>query len=74
MIKGAALFVVLALTGCDQKPAHYLVLCDQKDGQGWQLIDAVKKNGYIMSCTYQSPDKLASYSRVCDNSGCNIKK
>ncbi len=74
MIRRAGFFVILALTGCDQKPAHYLVSCDQKDGQGWQLIDTVKKNAYIMSCTYQSPDRLASYSRACDSSGCNIKK
>lgn len=74
-MKRIALVVAMTvLAGCDSKPPHYLVLCDQQDGQGWSLTDTVKKNGYIMSCTYQSPDRLGSYSRVCDNNGCNIKK
>ena len=73
-MKKLLLIFVLALVGCDDKPSHYLVMCDQKDGQGWSLIDTVSKNGYIMSCTYQSPDRMNSYSRVCDSSGCNIKK
>lgn len=70
----AGLISVAFLAGCDNKPEHYLVLCYQTDGNGWNLIDTVKKDGYIMSCTYQSPDKLNSYSRVCDKTGCNITK
>lgn len=73
-MKRLFLFAMVALAGCDNKPAHYLVLCDEKDGQGWTLTDTIKKDGYIMSCTYQSPDKLSTYARVCDSSGCNIKK
>jgi len=78
MGNGMKIFVLvgllLILSGCNDKPEHYLVLCDQQDSQGWSLIDTVKTNGYIMSCTYQSPDKQMSYARVCDSSGCNIKK
>ena len=71
-ISAAALAAIL-VSGCDNKPAHYLVLCDQKDGQGWELIDYVKQDGYLMSCTYQSPDKAQSYTNRCDAEGCGIK-
>lgn len=73
-MKKLLLFAIVAFAGCDNKPAHYLVLCDEKDGQEWTLIDTIKKDGYIISCTYQSPDKLNIYARVCDSSGCNIRK
>jgi len=65
---------LLALAGCDNKPKHYLVLCDAKDSNDWQLIDSQKKDGYLISCTYQSPDKQGMYTRRCDNNGCNITK
>ena len=74
-MKFSVVVAVLAvcLAGCNPKPAHYLVLCDAKDTNDWMLIDTVKENGYIMSCTYQSPDKSQTYTRKCDSDGCNIQ-
>ncbi|EJK84512.1 hypothetical protein PMI03_02617 [Rhizobium sp. AP16] len=71
-------FVVIAviavlLSGCNDEPKHYLVLCDAQDANGWSLVNTEKSNGYIMACTYQSQDKLQSYTRRCDDSGCNIQ-
>lgn len=67
------LTVGMLLTSCDDKPPHYLVLCDARDGSGWSLINTEKSNGYIMACTYQSPDLSRSYTRRCDSDGCNIQ-
>lgn len=72
-----ALFVAISgalLAGCDNKPKHYLVLCDATDGSGWKLIDSRKRDGYLMSCTYQSPDNTGRYTRQCDDNGCGITK
>lgn len=70
----AAMFsAVSLLSSCDQKPPHYLVLCDQKDGNGWDLTDVKKQGGYIISCSFTSPDKSQSYTRACDADGCNIQ-
>lgn len=66
--------LAFGMTGCDSKPAHYLISCDERDGQNWELVDYVKSNGYITSCTYRSPDRRASYTRSCDSSGCNITR
>lgn len=68
------LVAAILLSGCDQKPEHYLVLCDAQDGNGWNLVNTEKNNGYIMACTYQSQDQSQSYTRRCDNDGCNIEK
>lgn len=64
--------ISLMVTACNEKPPHYLVLCDEKDGNQWTLVDVVKKNGYIMSCTYRSPDQSQRYTRACDSEGCNF--
>lgn len=65
---------LLAIVGCDKKPNHYLVTCDQKDYNGWELTNFVKKDGYLLSCTYTSPDKTQWYMNTCDNTGCKIVK
>lgn len=65
--------ILLLLTACNDKPPHYLVLCDDQDGNQWKLADVVKQNGYIMACTYQSPDGTHSYTRKCDSNGCDIE-
>jgi hypothetical protein len=73
-MKWAAIVGLVVLAGCwDSKPKHYFVLCESKDRNGWALIDAVKKDGYLISCTYQSPDKRGIYTSRCDNDGCGIK-
>lgn len=63
----------LITSGCNQKPPHYLVVCDEKDARSWELISVVEKNGYIMSCTYRSPDRDEQYTRACDESGCSYR-
>ncbi|MBB3772017.1 hypothetical protein FHS55_002626 [Angulomicrobium tetraedrale] len=65
--------MALGVAGCDSAPPHYLAWCDEKDGQDWRLIDHVKKDGYLLSCTYQSPDRQSTYTRACDGDGCNIR-
>lgn len=64
---------LLALAGCDNKPKHYFVICEGKDGNGWNLVDSVKQDGYLVSCTYQSQDLQQFYTTRCDNNGCGIK-
>jgi len=65
--------LTLAVAACgDGKPKHYYVLCEDKDGAGWRLIDFHKdENGYLLSCTYQSPDRSQIVTRRCTNSGCD---
>lgn len=72
IILSAILFAPMSLQSCDSKPDHYLVQCDQKDGMGWELTDVEKNDdGYILACTYTSPDKSNSYTRRCTSDGCN---
>ena len=61
------------LSDCDSsKPAHYYVLCDGKDSLGWTLVDSQKdNNGYLIACTYQSPDKEQVRTDVCTSTGCD---
>jgi hypothetical protein len=67
--------VLLALvtTSCSEsKPAHYYVWCDNTDAQGWKLVDFEEDaNGYILSCSYQSPDRSGFYTARCGASGCD---
>ena len=65
---------VLALlaAGCQpSKPAHYYVLCEAEDYNGWKLIKTEYDNGYLMACTYQSQDREQSYTSRCRDSGCD---
>lgn len=62
---------LFALAGCQSKPAHYYVLCEGKDYNGWTLINTEYENGYLMACTYQSPDKQQSYTSRCRDTGCD---
>jgi len=71
--KLTALACLAMVAGCDNKPKHYFVLCEGKDMNGWNLIDTVKKDGYLLSCTYQSPDMQQAYTNRCDDNGCGIK-
>ncbi|WP_417434342.1 hypothetical protein [Hoeflea sp.] len=64
---------LIMLSSCDNKPKHYLVLCDGDDGNGWQLTDTLKKDGYLLACIYTSRDGRQSYTTRCDNDGCGIK-
>ena len=60
------------LSGCwDSKPEHYYVMCDGKDWNGWNLIDTESQDGYLIACTYQSPDKKRSYTARCRSNGCD---
>lgn len=71
----AALWVAVllcSLVACDNKPKHYLVLCDPQDGNGWRLSGFEKDdNGYLMACTYTKPDFSDFYTRRCTDAGCN---
>ena len=63
----------LLLGGCgDTAPEHYYVLCEEQDYEGWVLIDVFKDDGgYILSCTYRSPDRSLSYTVSCSSTGCD---
>ncbi|MBN9345016.1 MAG: hypothetical protein J0I48_02275 [Devosia sp.] len=75
LVRGAVLIAALAfaLAGCaGGKPAHYYVFCEDKDGAGWKLVGVEKDaQGYLMACTYQSPDKSQSYTVRCRDTGCD---
>jgi len=62
-----------ALTACsDGKPAHYYVLCEANDYNGWRLVATYKNDaGYLLSCTYQSPDRQQTYTASCGSEGCD---
>lgn len=60
------------LASCSGKPSHYYVFCEDLDGNGWRLIDYEKDaNGYLMACTYQSPDRQQMYTARCREQGCD---
>lgn len=60
------------LSGCgDSAPKHYYVMCDGKDARGWALISTTRDRGYLVSCTYQSPDKSQAYTVSCRAEGCD---
>ena len=65
--------LALFLAGCgDDAPEHYYVLCEGKDGAGWQLINTeYDEDGYLIACTYQSPDRQQAYTARCTSSGCD---
>lgn len=69
----AAICVAMVLSSCDNKPKHYLVLCDETDRNGWRLTNFVKTDGYLMACTYTAPDNSQSYTNGCDATGCGVK-
>lgn len=73
MRRPLALAAMFGLSACgDGAPEHYYVLCEDVDGAGWRLIDHQRDSkGYIMSCTYQSPDKQQSRTARCTSSGCD---
>lgn len=65
------LALILFCAGCDRKPEHYYVLCEGKDGNGWNLVDTEYRDGYLMACTYQSPDQRQQYTSRCRDNGCD---
>ncbi len=68
----AAIVLCVVLAACSSgKPAHYYVLCEGKDYNGWELINIERENGYLMACTYQSPDRRQVYTARCRPSGCD---
>lgn len=71
ILKIATFVAFAALAGCDNTPEHYYVLCDATDGMGWSLIDTTSENGYLMSCTYQSPDRQHVRTDRCTSDGCD---
>lgn len=65
-------FAVALLAGCTGgKPAHYYVLCDGKDHNGWQLIGTEYDGDYLIACAYQSQDKQSAYTVRCRADGCD---
>ena len=62
----------LVLGGCsDNKPEHYYVMCSGTS-DGWTLVDTRKdENGYLIACTFQSPDKEHVRTDVCTANGCD---
>lgn len=69
---GAVALLALLAAGCQpSKPAHYYVLCEGKDYNGWSLVDTEYRDGYLMACTYQSPDEQQSYTSRCRDNGCD---
>lgn len=74
MTRFALLFAGAALVmGCQPaKPAHYYVLCEGSDGRGWTLTNVEKDaQGFIMACTYTSPDKRQWETLRCRETGCD---
>ena len=67
----ASALCLVAIAACDRKPEHYYVLCEGEDANGWKLVDTVSDNGYLMACTYQSPDKGEVRTYACRSSGCD---
>lgn len=67
----AVIALALFLMGCDGKPKHYYVFCGAEDSRGWKLISSAKDDkGYLIACTYQSPDRKEAYTSRCTDKGC----
>jgi hypothetical protein len=66
-----AMTALVVLSGCERKPENYYVWCEGRDGNGWNLIDTEKRDGYLISCTYQSPDRSQIYTARCNDDGCD---
>jgi hypothetical protein len=45
-------------------------MCDGSDMNGWKLVGTEYDRGYLIACTYQSPDKQGSYTVRCGSDGC----
>jgi hypothetical protein len=72
MVRLTLLFTVtLVLLGCERKPEHYFVFCEGKDANGWNLIGTEYDGGYLIACTYQSPDRQQLYTARCRDTGCD---
>jgi hypothetical protein len=67
----AAFIAAIAMSACSSKPKHYYVLCEGQDPRGWNLVGTESDQGYLIACTYQSPDKVQSYTVRCNNDGCD---
>ena len=65
--------IAFILAACQpSKPPHYYVMCEDKDYNGWTLVDYEKDaDGYLMACTYQSPDQQQTYTSRCRPEGCD---
>lgn len=63
------IFLLLAtVSAC--KPKHYYVLCKGEDENGWRLTSTEYEEGYLMACTYVSPDGMNAYTARCRKHGC----
>lgn len=73
MKRWMAMTLVTGMGACgDGAPKHYYVLCEDRDASGWSLIDQQRdSNGYILACTYRSPDRQRSYTVRCRETGCD---
>lgn len=70
-LKWLAMLGLLLLTACDSKPEHYYAMCEGQDGGGWSLINTEYEDGYLIACTYQSPDRAQVYTARCGKHGCD---
>lgn len=73
MLRALPAFAALILVACgESKPEHYYVLCEDVDGDGWRLVNYHKDaNGYLLSCTYQAPDRSQVRTLRCTENGCD---
>lgn len=62
--------LILSVACSKKAPPHY-IFCDGRDQAGWLLISTSHDDdGYLISCTYQSPDKKQAYTVSCGRDGC----
>ena len=63
--------VAVFLAGCEKKPPPHFVLCDDRDWNGWRLVGTERNpDGYLIACTYESPDRSDWYTARCDATSC----
>ena len=63
---------LLAAVTAACEPEHYYAFCDEQDANGWKLVNVERDSeGYIMACTYTSPDGRQSYTPRCSQHGCD---
>ena len=63
--------VIIVLAGCGGRERPHYVLCEETDGRGWDLIDTEYDGGFLIACTYQSPDRQQIQTSRCNSDGCD---
>jgi hypothetical protein len=67
-----AFTIALLVSSGKKEPEYHYVLCDGIVRDGWRLVVTDYRDGYLMACTYESPDGVDRYTARCTETGCDL--